>query len=130
MALLARDLAALPPKYVERAANEWAQTSPFMPKPVELIALCRGYEREDAWRRSECGREASDEAAAFVQERATHLASAPDARRDIEWHVDGDGTPRLRFKDRRPSSAQPAAIDAAELVAHVAVGLSARGKGR
>jgi hypothetical protein len=48
LALLTRDVAQMRPETLERAAQRWAQTSPYMPKAAELIAMCRDLDRPSA----------------------------------------------------------------------------------
>jgi hypothetical protein len=43
LALLARDVADVPPTYLERAIREWVRDSQFMPRANELIELARSY---------------------------------------------------------------------------------------
>lgn len=41
LALLARDLAEMPPALLDGAIARWAQSRPFLPKACELIAIAR-----------------------------------------------------------------------------------------
>lgn len=43
LALLACDLADLPPQHLDRAIRQWAVKSHFMPKASDLVALCQSY---------------------------------------------------------------------------------------
>ena len=43
LALLARDVADVPPAYLERAIREWVRERQFMPRANELIDLARSY---------------------------------------------------------------------------------------
>jgi hypothetical protein len=36
------------PETLDRAARQWAQQSPYMPKAAELISLCRTLDRPNA----------------------------------------------------------------------------------
>ena len=46
LALLAVDLAEMPPKILEQAVNRHVVKSPYMPKAAELIDLCRQIQQE------------------------------------------------------------------------------------
>lgn len=43
LALLARDVADVPPAYLERAIREWVRESVYMPKAKDLISLAQSY---------------------------------------------------------------------------------------
>lgn len=56
LALLTKDVAHLRPDTLERAARQWAQESPYMPKAAELIGLCRKLEKPNASLTASCER--------------------------------------------------------------------------
>lgn len=97
LALLAMDLADLPPDRLDRAIAAWVRGERWMPKASELIALCQRHQAEEIDRAADRVSPVSS-VAAYCARRNAELASAPNGRRDIEWHVDGIGEPRLRFK--------------------------------
>jgi hypothetical protein len=41
LALLARDVADIPPRFLDFAIRRWVGSSPFMPKASDLIALAQ-----------------------------------------------------------------------------------------
>jgi hypothetical protein len=47
IALLARDLADVPPVYLERAIRKWVLTSHFMPKASDLVELAQEFLNAD-----------------------------------------------------------------------------------
>lgn len=47
LALLSRDLADMPPLWLERAATQWALESHFMPKASDLISIAQRMQAED-----------------------------------------------------------------------------------
>lgn len=51
LALLARDLADVPPHFLERAIRDWVPRSHFMPKASELVELARKFQDEAGGKR-------------------------------------------------------------------------------
>ena len=47
IALLARDLADVPPAYLERAIRKWAVTRDFMPRASELVRMAQELQQAD-----------------------------------------------------------------------------------
>jgi hypothetical protein len=94
LALLAEDLADLPPDLLDAAIRRHVAASPFMPRAAELIALAREIER--------AGRAAPPVRAgpSYAHDLAAHY-NARRLREDIEWVVDAAGEVAIRASDRR-----------------------------
>lgn len=83
LALLASDVAHIPPEFLDRASRDWAAKSPYMPKASELIELAQTYVKPDP---------ALANVAAYVAS-----LNSTRTRQDVEWFADAQGLPRLRF---------------------------------
>ena len=88
LALLASDVAHVPPEYLDRAAKEWAGKSPYMPKASELIGLAQAYVGRTTGPRGGYG---SQE----YLDRANQNCS----RVDLEWYYDLGGNMQLRQRE-------------------------------
>lgn len=99
LALLASDVAHVPPEYLERAANEWAVKSPYMPKASELIGLAQGYVSRSTGPRGGYG---SQE----YLDRANQNCS----RVDLEWIYDAGGNMQLRQREGYKSTEREYAL--------------------
>ena len=85
LALLASDLAEMPPAILDRAIKAWALQSPFMPKAYDLVKLAREFVSEDR-------PPATQSLAEKYNER---MAADPEARRDRKWIDLPDGGVKL-----------------------------------
>ena len=85
LALLASDLADLPPHLLERAARDWAVRSPYLPKASDLAAMCR-----EMMAPAQAPRSRDDWLRAKADEYNRELAAT--GRSDaMLWVVDGAG---------------------------------------
>ena len=102
LALLARDLADLPPDRVERAINAWVRAERWMPKAADLVALCQQQQRAEFKHIAANDRSPRSSAQAFADSRNAAMATEPTARKDIEWYVDDADEPKLRYQREAP----------------------------
>lgn len=102
MALLARDLADLPPDRLEHAINAWVRAERWMPRAADLVALCQQQQRAERQPVAANDRSPRASAEAFADSSNAAMASDPRARKDIEWYVDDADEAKLRFKQAAP----------------------------
>lgn len=102
LALLARDLADLPPDRLERAINAWVRAERWMPKAADLVALCQQQQRAELKPVVANDRSPRSSAQAFADSRNAAMATDPAARKDIEWYVDDADEAKLRYKRETP----------------------------
>lgn len=91
LALLAEDLADMPPDLLDAAIRRHVAMSPFMPRAAELIRLAADIDR--AARLAPLARTG----ASYAHDLAAHY-NAQRARDDIEWVVDETGQVALRAR--------------------------------
>lgn len=91
IALLACDLADVPPRYLERAINQHVTQSPFMPKASELMALVQQLQDSEG-RRSDTP----------LADR-WNAALAAEGRHDIRWRDDNG---QMKLESTRRYGAQ------------------------
>lgn len=83
LALLARDLADVPPKYLAKAIHKWTMESKFMPKAAELAALARQFLNDDR----------PDGGVDWAERGNAHARSI--GRHDINWYYDELGNLKI-----------------------------------
>ncbi len=103
LALLARDLADLPPERLEQAIYAWVRAERWMPKAADLVALCQQQQRAEFQPVVANDRSPRSSAQAFANSRNAAMATEPTARKDIEWYVDDADEPKLRYKREAPA---------------------------
>lgn len=86
LALLASDVADIPPHILEQAVDRWVRASRFMPKASELVDLARSILVEEGQVQPKSLQERVDEA---------NVALRAQGKFHIEWFVEGEGM-RLR----------------------------------
>lgn len=82
LALLASDVADIPPDLLERAIRKHAATSVYMPKAAELIAIAKSFV-------------ASTGKGGKQVDMATRRNVQPDMPRDLRWYYDDFGQIQL-----------------------------------
>ena len=82
IALLARDLADIPPHYLERAITEWVRNNRWMPKACELIDLAKAMLPPVRPRHDETG-------GSFLENLCARY-NRDNKRTDMAWVIDGD----------------------------------------
>lgn len=87
LALLASDLADLPPDLLDRAIEDWAVRSPYMPKAYDLVQLAKGY--LDKPSKPSAATPNDWETKAHAANDA--LGARQDGRRDIRWVATHEG---------------------------------------
>lgn len=89
LALLAADLADVPARYLELAAQDWARRNPFLPKANELAALAKAFADRT---------QAPNNRDTDVEKRRRMLPRMNQTRirDDVEWCLDAAGNFYLR----------------------------------
>lgn len=83
LALLASDVADIPPDYLDRAIKEHVRKSHFMPKASELVALAQSYVVGPGMKGSRFSRMSQ-----LAEQGNVKLLA--EGRRDIHWIVEND----------------------------------------
>lgn len=99
LALLASDVATIPPKMLAEAAMRWSQERAYLPKASELIGLCRQIAQEQfapAKKEDTSAQDWCDAQNATMASRA--LAGKRPARDDIMW-IAVNNTVKLVLKE-------------------------------
>jgi hypothetical protein len=89
LALLAEDVAMLPPDLLEKAIDRHVTLSPYMPKAADLIRLAREIEMSSGARLQRRGGTYAEDLAASYNAKRT--------RQDVEWFVNDAGEVKLRW---------------------------------
>lgn len=86
LALLATDLHDMPVDLLERAIEEWAVKSPFMPKAFDLVQLAKGY-----LTKAEPKQAGPTDWEMMARRYNDRMATDPEARRDVRWAASQTG---------------------------------------
>lgn len=86
LALLASDLADIPADLLDRAIEDWATRSPYMPKAFDLVQLAKSYLPKPVQRAS-----APTDWEMRAQAANDQLHGREKGRRDIRWVASHDG---------------------------------------
>ena len=86
IALLAQDVADVPPHLLEQAIRQHVLNSPYLPKASDLIAIARGLLP---------ARTVTNSALSLAQRYNARMDQEQGARRDILWRTDESGAPYL-----------------------------------
>lgn len=76
LALLARDLADVPPRFLERAINQWVVKSPYLPKASDLVSIAKSFVDRRVVASSDM---------TLAERYNVRLNTSSDARRDVRW---------------------------------------------
>lgn len=86
LAMLATDLHDMPADLLERAIEEWAVKSPFMPKAFDLVQLAKGY-----LTKAEPKQAGPTDWEMMARRYNDRMATDPEARRDVRWTASQTG---------------------------------------
>jgi len=87
LALLATDLADMPADLLNRAVEDWAVRSPFMPKAFDLIQLAQSYLPKP----KEAQPTGPTDWEMLARRYNDRMAADPDTRRDVRWTAHATG---------------------------------------
>lgn len=104
LALLANDLADVPADLLNRAIEDWATRSPYMPKAFDLVQLAKSY-----LPKPQVVKEGPTDWEMLARRYNDRMGADPEARRDVRWTASPTGilmqfdatyrTPMDRFID-------------------------------